>query len=66
MAGRQLDGSRASFDQLVEIVDAVGDRIDVLMDGGVRRGTHVLKALSVGAKVPQSASSRATICGSDE
>ena len=48
--GRQLDGSRASFDQLVEIVDAVGDRMDVLMDGGVQRGSHVLKALSVGAK----------------
>jgi L-lactate dehydrogenase (cytochrome) len=48
--GRQLDGSRASFDQLAEIVDAVGDRIDVLVDGGVQRGTHVLKALSVGAK----------------
>jgi L-lactate dehydrogenase (cytochrome) len=48
--GRQLDGSRASFDQLVEIVDAVGDRIDVLMDGGIQRGSHVLKALSVGAK----------------
>src|SRR5437870_2661789 len=48
--GRQLDGSRASFDQLAEIVDAVGDRIDVLMDGGERRGTHDLKALSVGAK----------------
>ena len=48
--GRQLDGSRASFDQLAEIVDAVGDRIDVLMDGGIQRGTHVLKALSVGAK----------------
>jgi L-lactate dehydrogenase (cytochrome) len=48
--GRQLDGSRASFDQLAEIVDAVGDRIDVLMDGGIRRGSHVLKALSVGAK----------------
>ena len=48
--GRQLDGARASFDQLAEIVDAVGDRIDVLMDGGVRRGSHVLKALSVGAK----------------
>jgi L-lactate dehydrogenase (cytochrome) len=48
--GRQLDGSRASFDQLAEIVDAVGDRIDVLMDGGVQRGTHVLKALSMGAK----------------
>ncbi len=48
--GRQLDGSRASFDQLAEIVDAVGERIDVLVDGGVQRGTHVLKALSVGAK----------------
>jgi L-lactate dehydrogenase (cytochrome) len=48
--GRQLDGSRAAFDQLAEIVDAVGDRIDVMMDGGVQRGTHVLKALSLGAK----------------
>jgi len=48
--GRQLDGSRTAFDQLAEIVDAVGDRIDVLMDGGVQRGTHVLKALSLGAK----------------
>lgn len=48
--GRQLDGSRASFDQLAEIVDAVSGRIDVLMDGGVQRGSHVLKALSVGAK----------------
>lgn len=48
--GRQLDGSRASFDQLAEIIDAVGDRIDVLMDGGVQRATHVLKALSLGAK----------------
>ncbi len=48
--GRQLDGSRSGFDQLAEVVDAVGDRIDVLMDGGVQRGTHVLKALSLGAK----------------
>jgi L-lactate dehydrogenase (cytochrome) len=48
--GRQLDGSRSGFDQLAEIVDAVGDKIDVLMDGGVHRGSHVLKALSVGAK----------------
>jgi L-lactate dehydrogenase (cytochrome) len=48
--GRQLDGSRAPFDQLAEIVDAVGDRIDVMMDGGIQRGTHVLKALSLGAK----------------
>lgn len=48
--GRQLDGSRAPFDQLAEIVDAVGDRLDVICDGGIRRGSHVLKALSVGAK----------------
>jgi L-lactate dehydrogenase (cytochrome) len=48
--GRQLDGSRAAFDQLAEIVDAVGDRIDVMMDGGVQRGVHILKALSLGAK----------------
>ena len=48
--GRQLDGSRSPFDQLAEIVDAVGDKVDVICDGGVRRGTHVLKALSVGAK----------------
>ena len=48
--GRQLDGSRAAFDQLAEVVDAVGERLDVMMDGGVQRGTHVLKALSLGAK----------------
>ena len=48
--GRQLDGSRAAFAQLAEVVDAVGDRLDVMMDGGVQRGTHVLKALSLGAK----------------
>jgi L-lactate dehydrogenase (cytochrome) len=47
--GRQLDGARAPFDQLAEIVDAVGGRIEVILDGGVRRGTHVLKALSLGA-----------------
>ena len=48
--GRQLDGSRAPFDQLSEIVDAVGDKIDIICDGGIQRGTHVLKALSLGAK----------------
>ncbi|KVE38031.1 alpha-hydroxy acid oxidase [Burkholderia sp. TSV86] len=48
--GRQLDGSRSAFDQLSEVVDAVGDKIDVMMDGGVQRGSHVLKALSLGAK----------------
>ena len=48
--GRQLDGARAPFDQLAEIVDAVGDKIDVICEGGIQRGTHMLKALSVGAK----------------
>lgn len=47
--GRQMDGSRAPFDQLAEIVDAVGDKLEVICDGGIRRGSHVLKALSVGA-----------------
>ena len=47
--GRQLDGSRAPFDQVREIVDAVGGQIEVICDGGVRRGTHVLKALAAGA-----------------
>ena len=48
--GRQLDGSRAPFDQLTEIVDAVGDKTEVILDSGIRRGTHVLKALALGAK----------------
>jgi L-lactate dehydrogenase (cytochrome) len=47
--GRQLDGSRAPFDALPEIVDAVGGQIEIICDGGVRRGTHVLKALAAGA-----------------
>ena len=47
--GRQLDGSRAPFDQLPAIVDAVGGKIEIIVDGGIRRGTHVLKALSLGA-----------------
>ena len=38
---RQLDGSRSFFDQLAEIVDAVGDRIDVICDGGITRGTSL-------------------------
>jgi L-lactate dehydrogenase (cytochrome) len=48
--GRQLDGSRTPFDQLTEIVNEVGDKIEVILDSGVRRGTHVLKALALGAK----------------
>ena len=47
--GRQLDGSRAPFDQLPAIVEAVGGKIEIIVDGGIRRGTHVLKALSLGA-----------------
>jgi L-lactate dehydrogenase (cytochrome) len=47
--GRQLDGSRSPFDQIAEIADAVGGKIDIICDGGVRRGTHVLKALAAGA-----------------
>ncbi len=47
--GRQLDGSRAPFDQLAAILDAVGGDIEVIVDGGIRRGTHVVKALAMGA-----------------
>ena len=48
--GRQLDGSTSPFDQIKEISDAVGDRIEIILDGGIRRGTHVLKAIAAGAK----------------
>lgn len=48
--GRQLDGVAASLDALPEVVEAVGDSAVVLMDGGVRRGTDVIKALALGAK----------------
>ena len=48
--GRQLDGSTTAFDQLEDIAAAVGDQVDVMIDGGIQRGTHVLKALARGAK----------------
>jgi isopentenyl diphosphate isomerase/L-lactate dehydrogenase-like FMN-dependent dehydrogenase len=48
--GRQLDGVPAALDMLPPVVEAVGDRIEVLMDGGVRRGTDVLVALALGAR----------------
>jgi isopentenyl diphosphate isomerase/L-lactate dehydrogenase-like FMN-dependent dehydrogenase len=47
--GRQLDGVAASIDALPEVVEAVGERGEVLLDGGIRRGTDVLKALALGA-----------------
>jgi isopentenyl diphosphate isomerase/L-lactate dehydrogenase-like FMN-dependent dehydrogenase len=48
--GRQLDGVQASLDALPEVVEAVGDRAEILIDGGVRRGTDVVKALALGAR----------------
>jgi isopentenyl diphosphate isomerase/L-lactate dehydrogenase-like FMN-dependent dehydrogenase len=48
--GRQLDRAVASLDALPEVVDAVGDRVEVLMDGGIRRGADVAVALALGAK----------------
>jgi L-lactate dehydrogenase (cytochrome) len=48
--GRQLDGTPASVEALPEIADAVGDRIEVLLDGGVRRGADVVRALALGAR----------------
>jgi 4-hydroxymandelate oxidase len=48
--GRQLDTVLSSADALPAIADAVGDRLDVIVDGGVRRGTDVLKALALGAR----------------
>src|SRR5205085_6616944 len=48
--GRQLDTVLSGADALPEVVDAVGDRLDVLVDGGIRRGTDVLKALALGAR----------------
>ena len=47
--GRQLDGTLSAFEALGPIVDAVGDRCEVICDGGIRRGTHVMKALARGA-----------------
>lgn len=48
--GRQLDGVRASLLVLPEVVEAVGDRLEVLMDGGIRRGSDIVKALCLGAR----------------
>ncbi len=51
--GRQLDGAPATIDALPAVVDAVGSDLDVIVDGGVRRGTDVIKALSLGARAVQ-------------
>ncbi|MEM1178327.1 MAG: alpha-hydroxy acid oxidase [Acidobacteriota bacterium] len=48
--GRQLDTAPATLDVLSEIADAAGDQVEIFMDGGVRRGTDVVKALALGAK----------------
>jgi len=48
--GRQLDGVAATIDALPEVVEAVAGRIEVLVDGGIRRGTDVVKALALGAQ----------------
>jgi lactate 2-monooxygenase len=48
--GRQVDGAVASLDVLPAIVDAVGDRVDVLFDSGIRTGADIVKALALGAR----------------
>lgn len=48
--GRQLDTAPAPIDCIADIADAVGDDLDIICDGGVRRGTHIIKALAMGAK----------------
>ncbi|XP_009991673.1 PREDICTED: hydroxyacid oxidase 2 [Chaetura pelagica] len=48
--GRQLDGGPATIDALVEVVEAVQGRVEVYLDGGIRKGSDILKALALGAK----------------
>ena len=60
--GRQLDGGMAMLDALPAVARAVGNRVTVMMDGGVRRGAHMVKALAMGAKAVLVG--RATLYGS--
>lgn len=48
--GRQLDGAPPTIDLLADMVDAVGDRMEVILDGGIRRGAHIVRALAIGAR----------------
>ncbi|MEA3298600.1 MAG: alpha-hydroxy acid oxidase [Pseudomonadota bacterium] len=48
--GRQLDGAPATIDVVAEIADAVGDRVEIIVDGGIRRGSQIVKALAMGAR----------------
>jgi 4-hydroxymandelate oxidase len=59
--GRQLDGAPATLDALPEVVQAVAGRCEVYVDGGIRRGTDVLKALALGARA--TFTGRAVACG---
>jgi 4-hydroxymandelate oxidase len=51
--GRQFDTAPAAIDALGAVVDAIGDRAEVIVDGGIRRGSDVLKAIAVGARAVQ-------------
>jgi 4-hydroxymandelate oxidase len=51
--GRQFDTAPAAIDALGPVADAVGDRAEVILDGGIRRGADVLKAIALGARVVQ-------------
>ena len=48
--GRQMDGCPAPIEVLGDIVNAVGNEVEVILDGGIRRGIHILKAMAMGAK----------------
>jgi isopentenyl diphosphate isomerase/L-lactate dehydrogenase-like FMN-dependent dehydrogenase len=51
--GRQLDTAPAAIDALAAITDVVGDRTEVIVDGGIRRGVDVVKAIALGARAVQ-------------